>query len=94
MPDAKNEPLTAEVKHSDISPDMRDAAIQLCVEAVSTLETESKMASFIKKKFDERFNGRWHCIVGRAYGSFITHSEKKFIYLQVGNQLVLLYKST
>lgn len=93
MPD-KQDTLAVDVKHCDIPDAMRDVAIQLSVEAVSTFDSESKMASFIKKEFDKRYDGKWHCVVGRAYGSYVTHDQERFIYIQVGNEVILLFKST
>lgn len=93
MPDKKDY-LSVDVKHCDIPDEMKDAAIQLSMEAVSTMDSESKMASYIKKEFDRRYDGKWHCVVGRAYGSYVTHDTERFIYLQVGNEVILLFKAT
>ena len=29
----------------------------------------------IKKEFDVKFGATWHCIVGRNFGSFVTHGQ-------------------
>lgn len=83
-----------EVKHCDLSADMQELAVKLGIEAVTTMESESQMATFIKKEFDSKYDGKWHCIVGRAYGCFVTHDAESFIYLEVGNEVILLFKST
>jgi dynein light chain LC8-type len=31
------------------------------------------IAQHIKKQFDDRKGPTWHCIVGRNFGSFVTH---------------------
>ena len=34
---------------------------------------EKDIAQHIKKDFDARYGATWHCIVGRNFGSFVTH---------------------
>lgn len=41
---------------------------------------EKDIAAYIKKEFDTKFNPTWHCIVGRNFGSYVTHETKHFIY--------------
>lgn len=89
---SKKQQLTVDVKHCDLPDDMRKLAIETSLIAVSS--HRSHMASYIKKCFDKRFPGpRWHCIVGRAYGSYITHDANRFIYLQVDKEIILLFSS-
>ena len=42
------------------------------------------IAAFIKKEFDKKYNPTWHCIVGRNFGSYVTHETKNFIYFYMG----------
>ena len=34
-----------------------------------------------------------HCIVGRNFGSYVTHESKHFVYFYIGQIAVLLFKS-
>ena len=36
-------------------------------------DQENDIAEIIKKEFDESFAKNWHCIVGRNFGSYVTH---------------------
>jgi dynein light chain LC8-type len=45
---------------------------------------EKDIASFIRREFEAKYNPTWHCIVGRNFGSFITHETKHFIYFYTG----------
>lgn len=70
---------------------------------------EKDIAMFIKKTFDERKGPTWHCIVGRNFGSFVTHGTyletskfrwlsidpetKHFIYFYLGHSAILLFKT-
>ncbi|KAH0284755.1 hypothetical protein M436DRAFT_58292 [Aureobasidium namibiae CBS 147.97] len=51
------------------------------------------IAHHIKKTFDERKGVTWHCIVGRNFGSFVTHETKHFIYFYLGHCAILLFKT-
>ena len=51
------------------------------------------IAAFIKKEFDKKYNPTWHCIVGRNFGSYVTHETKHFIYFYMGQIAILLFKS-
>ncbi|KAH8717597.1 Dynein light chain, cytoplasmic [Beauveria bassiana] len=44
-------------------------------------------------QFDERKGPTWHCIVGRNFGSFVTHETKHFIYFYLGHCAILLFKT-
>ncbi len=44
-------------------------------------------------QFDDRKGPTWHCIVGRNFGSFVTHETKHFIYFYLGHCAILLFKT-
>jgi dynein light chain LC8-type len=44
-------------------------------------------------QFDERRGPSWHCIVGRNFGSFVTHETKHFAYFYLGHCAILLFKT-
>lgn len=52
-----------------------------------------KIAEEIKKEFDYKYKKTWHCIVGENFGSFVTHESKTFIFYQIADVSVLLFKS-
>ena len=56
-------------------------------------QIEKDIAAFIKKEFDKKYNPTWHCIVGRNFGSYVTHETKHFIYFYLGQVAILLFKS-
>ena len=61
--------------------------------SVIILTIISIIAAFIKKEFDKKYNPTWHCIVGRNFGSYVTHETKHFIYFYLGQVAILLFKS-
>lgn len=54
-------------------------AIELAREACGDekiKQSPREIAGHIKLAFDELYGPAWHCIVGRSYGSFVTHGTK------------------
>ena len=51
------------------------------------------IAAYIKKEFDKKYGPTWHCVVGRNFGSYVTHETKNFVYFYLGQVAVLLFKS-
>jgi len=57
----------------------------------STPEAQTILLTILQ--FDERKGPTWHCIVGRNFGSFVTHETKHFIYFYLGHCAILLFKT-
>ena len=83
----------AVVKTVDMSEDMEKDAIDMSTYAINEFTVEKEMANYIKKEFDKKYNPTWHCIVGRNFGSYVTHETKHFIYFYLGQVAILLFKS-
>ncbi|KEF53248.1 dynein light chain LC8-type [Exophiala aquamarina CBS 119918] len=60
---------------------------------VSGTNGEKDIAQHIKREFDSKKGATWHCIVGRNFGSFVTHETKHFIYFYLGHVAILLFKT-
>ncbi|KAH9400488.1 hypothetical protein TYRP_002054 [Tyrophagus putrescentiae] len=83
----------AVVKNADMSEEMQDDAINTALQALDKYNIEKDIAAYIKKEFDKKYNPTWHCIVGRNFGSYVTHETKHFIYFYLGQVAILLFKS-
>ncbi|PKI56289.1 hypothetical protein CRG98_023308 [Punica granatum] len=46
-------------------------------------------------EFDSTYGPAWHCVVGKSFGSFVTHSPGGFLYFLLNDSLVsvLLFKT-
>ena len=58
----------------------------------------TKLALHIKETFDKEFGKHWNCVVGRNFGSFVTHRLKTYIFFSVSAERaagtsVLLWKT-
>ena len=52
-----------------------------------------RIAEEIKKEFDHKYKKSWHCIVGENFGCFVTHESKTFIFFEIANLSVALFKT-
>ncbi|KAI4957873.1 hypothetical protein J4E86_005013 [Alternaria arbusti] len=94
----------AQIKSADMSDEMQQEAIEVAQTAMEQFTIEKDIAQYIKKEgcwkralifaqFDSRKGATWHCIVGRNFGSFVTHETKHFIYFYLGHCAILLFKT-
>eukprot|EP01061_Rhynchopus_euleeides_P039613 TRINITY_DN67959_c0_g1_i1.p1 TRINITY_DN67959_c0_g1~~TRINITY_DN67959_c0_g1_i1.p1 ORF type:complete len:104 (+),score=53.30 TRINITY_DN67959_c0_g1_i1:293-604(+) len=55
--------------------------------------TERDISQYIKKEADKVMGpGRWHCIYGRSFGSFVTYEAMKMVHFTIGQHHILLWK--
>ena len=50
------------------------------------------MAKEIKQQFELEFPGSWHVIVGKDFGSHVTHEARNIIFCQSGQTNLLIFK--
>ncbi|CEP16063.1 hypothetical protein [Parasitella parasitica] len=72
----------AVVKSVDMSEEMQQEAIECSTQALEKFNIEKDIAAHIKREFDRKYGPTWHCVVGRNFGSFVTHAAVQAI-LQV-----------
>ncbi|KAK6906394.1 hypothetical protein I203_100379 [Kwoniella mangroviensis CBS 8507] len=86
--------LNAVIKSVDMSEEMQQKAVDIVVLSLEKHDVERDMAMFIKKEFDRLYGTTWHCVVGKNFGSFVTHETKNFIYFYLGPVAILLWKTS
>ncbi|KAF5465454.1 hypothetical protein F2P56_015463 [Juglans regia] len=81
------------IKSADMLADMQKEAVDTAIAAFEKHGVEKDVAEHIKKEFDKRHGSTWHCIVGRNFGSYVTHETNHFVYFYLDQKAVLLFKS-
>jgi dynein light chain LC8-type len=76
-----------------VAEDMQQAAIDTASVAMEKYTTEKEIAAYIKKEFDKKYDPTWHCIVGRSFGSYVTHESRNFILFYLNQFGILLLKA-
>ncbi|PSR87188.1 dynein light chain [Coniella lustricola] len=92
-PGHREKQLEAQIKSADMVRYGLSRFARTAQEAMAKFTIEKDIAQHIKKTFDERKGPTWHCIVGRNFGSFVTHETKHFIYFYLGHCAILLFKT-
>ncbi len=54
---------------------------------------EKDIATFLKKELDEKYGHTWHVIVGKNFGSYVTHEMGYFTYFYIGPLAFLIFKT-
>lgn len=80
------------IKNADMTEDMIKTAINTAKMAMSKYAIEKEIAGYIKREFDRMYYPNWHCIVGKQFGSYVSHESKHYIYFYIGDISFLLYK--
>ena len=50
-------------------------------------------AESIKNEFDQRWSPHWHVIIGRNFGSYVTHETKNFLFFYLDDKEVMMFKA-
>mmetsp|Transcript_105553 Transcript_105553/g.330754 ORF Transcript_105553/g.330754 Transcript_105553/m.330754 type:complete len:90 (+) Transcript_105553:84-353(+) len=83
----------AEIKNVDMAEILVTEAIELAKQAMDKYNTEREIANFIKKELDKRHTPFWHVVVGKNFGSYVTHETKHFLYFYLGQLAILIFKA-
>ncbi|XP_027265826.1 dynein light chain 1, cytoplasmic [Cricetulus griseus] len=83
----------AVIKNANMSEEMQQDWVECASQALEKYSIEKENAAHIKKEFDNKYKPTWHCIVGRNFGSSVTHETKHFNYFYLGQVAILLFKS-
>ncbi|CAH8828082.1 unnamed protein product [Trichobilharzia szidati] len=81
------------VKSTDMQEEMQQYAVDLAAQVMDKYLIEKDFATYVKKEFDKKYGPTWQCIVGKNFGSYVTHETNYFIYFYLNNVAFLLFKS-
>ncbi|KAJ2191833.1 hypothetical protein IW139_004835, partial [Coemansia sp. RSA 353] len=81
------------IKSADMSDEMQIAILEIAKAAYEKSQLEKDIAREIKLACDEKFGKSWHVIVGRNFGSYVTHEVGHFIYFYNKHLAHLVFKS-
>jgi len=81
------------VKTCDMPDTMLQAALGEAEYAFGTYNTEKEVAQSVRNAFVKKYNGVWHCFVGRNFGAYYIHEANHHVYFYMGQMAVLLFKT-
>jgi len=71
-------PPKAIIKNVDMSEEMQQESVDIASVALEKYNIEKDIAAQIKKEFDRRHGPTWHVVVGKNFGSYVTHGMSIF----------------
>ncbi|QCE09931.1 dynein light chain 1, cytoplasmic-like [Vigna unguiculata] len=86
------------LKSSDMPAHMQEHALRhtrslLSLSTPSPKLSNTLIARALKKEFDTKYGLAWHCVIGKSFGSFVSHTGGGFIYFSIDTLSVLLFKT-
>jgi dynein light chain LC8-type len=63
----------AVIKNVDMSEEMQRTSVEIALAALEKYTVEKDIAAEVKKEFDKKFGPTWHVVVGKNFGSYVTH---------------------
>ncbi|KAK1430996.1 hypothetical protein QVD17_14180 [Tagetes erecta] len=89
--------LNIRLRSADMPFSMQEHAVRLARSFIDSSSSRrpnlTLLARSIKKEFDRCYGLAWHCVAGKSFGSFVTHSPGGFVYFSVDSYSFLLFKT-
>ncbi|VDP99205.1 unnamed protein product [Trichobilharzia regenti] len=67
----KSSEKKATVYHTDMSQQMQDEIINICLKFWKICQRSLDTTSFIKRTLDKKYGTAWHCIIGDEYNRWV-----------------------
>ena len=86
------------VNYSELSASEQRYITDVSVDAIKMVEKSEKavyykdIAQAIKSDLDTNRGGMWNVIIGKSFGSFVSHENKCITHFNVGNNAFLIWK--
>ncbi|KAK7256803.1 hypothetical protein RIF29_30303 [Crotalaria pallida] len=84
----------AVVRETDMPENIQNHVMELAHQALDAHEVFDcqSIAHYIKQKLDEAYGPAWNSVVGKDFGSCITHLSGSFIFFRVEMMEFLIFK--
>lgn len=81
------------IKAQNMSEEDQKIVFEITEKGFEIESVEKDIAGYIKKELDKSLGHTWHVIVGKNFGSYVTHEAGGFLYFYVGAFAVLVFKT-
>mmetsp|Transcript_8027 Transcript_8027/g.19332 ORF Transcript_8027/g.19332 Transcript_8027/m.19332 type:complete len:90 (+) Transcript_8027:138-407(+) len=83
----------AVIRQQEMPQEMLDYIVAKTIVAQEQFNSEKEIASFLKKEMQDIYQATWHVVIGRFFGSYVTHEKNCYCYFYVGQMGVLAWKT-
>ncbi|RLN88542.1 hypothetical protein BBJ28_00001200 [Nothophytophthora sp. Chile5] len=85
------------IVYQDTSKELEELILASATNALKALYKGEKshfteVAQQVKREVEESQEGAWHVIVGKSFGSFVSHEVKRMLYFFLGQIGFLVYR--
>ena len=87
-----------QVVYSEMSEVDQASAVEIALNSLKLQEKgeqityQKDLAYHIKQELDKAKGGTWNVIVGKSFGSFVTHETKTISYFTIGSNSFLIWR--
>jgi hypothetical protein len=82
-----------EPKILDLSKQLKDEIMRILNHAFENNKSEKAMAELIRSRLEEKDEGKWNVILGKDFGTHVSHKSGKYGLFQMGELNVLLWQT-
>lgn len=87
-----NKYLTPVVKTIEMPLDMVNEITEYAVKVLQESKGDKEISDKMKKFVDENYTPSWCVVVGKTYGSYVTHETKKYLQFNIAHVAFLVWK--
>ncbi|KAH3669077.1 hypothetical protein OGAPHI_001673 [Ogataea philodendri] len=73
---------------------MQQDIFQITERALDLYKKNAEISAYLKKELDKQYGSTWHCIVGKNFGSFVSHEAGYFIYFYIDDRAFQMFKTS
>ena len=77
----------------DLDGEIKNPIIESIKFAFYEETSEAKIAESIRKKLEEKEEGKWNVIIGKDFGTHVVHRSRRYAFFQVGEMNILIWQS-
>jgi dynein light chain LC8-type len=82
------------MKHADMNDELSASTLAVAQAAFDSCKSEREVAAQIRRDMDKQQGRTWNVVVGKGFGSNVTHQTKHYCQIQFGQLTVLIWKSS
>ena len=79
--------------HDDMLKDII-TSVTTALSACDNFEADGQeIVGQLKRYMDEKWTPNWHVVIGKNFGSFVTHETRCFLYFYFMEKAIMIYKA-
>ena len=85
--------IVPEEKTTDLSSQLKEEVKKIICNAFEGAKSEKTITDIIKTKLEEKDEGKWNVVIGKDFGTHVSHKSGKYGLFQVKELCILLWQT-